>query len=107
MALSLRQDITYWAPGAENQFGGKVYSAPVVIKGRWEDKVENIIDDKGQDTVSKSRIYTQTEVKTTGFLLNGVSAVADPTEVADAQEIRTIGSTPNLSSLARLYTAWI
>jgi hypothetical protein len=104
---ALHQDITYWAPGTEDQFGGKSYLAPAVIKGRWQDKVENIITHDGQDAVSKAQIFTEAPVLPTGFLVLGVATESDPTGVMGAEEIRIIGSSPNLSNLQRLYTAYI
>lgn len=107
MQLALNQIVTYWAPGDENQFGGKTYLAPVEIKARWEDKVENIIDRNGQDAVSRAKIMTEVPVEATGFLYPEPSNAVDPTAVAGAWEIRIVGSVPNLSNLQRLYAAYI
>jgi hypothetical protein len=107
MLLKFPHDITYWAPGTQNKFGGQTYGAPVVIKGRWEGKVENIIDANGQDAVSRAKILTESDVLPTGYLFQGVSIESDPTDVMGAYEIRIIGISPNLSNLQKLVTAYI
>jgi hypothetical protein len=105
--LKFPHDITYWAPGTTNKFGGLSYGAPVVIKGRWENKVENIIDHNGQDAVSRAQILTESDVLPTGYLLLGISVETEPTEIMGAQEIRIIGTSPNLSNMQKLTTAYI
>lgn len=107
MLLRFPHDITYWPPGTDNQFGGRVYGSPVAIKGRWENKVENIINMQGQDTVSRAKIMTETILEPMGYLLLGISTEVDPTEVMGAVEIQIVGSSPNLSNLQKLYTGYI
>lgn len=107
MKPALNQNVTYWAPVSENQFGGKVYSAPRIIKARWEQKVENVTSQTGQNITSRARIYTQDEVKPEGYVYLGETDVPDPTLVSEAWELRLVGSTPSISNLQRLYTAWV
>lgn len=104
---TLAQEITYWAPGPEDRFGGKSYSSPIKVRGRWEDRTENVITPNGQTITSRSRVFVDRAIIATGFLAPGVFEGGNPLEIVEAQEIRVVGSVPNLSNLARLYTAYI
>lgn len=105
--LGLNQQITYWAPNGETQFGGKTFAAPTIIQGRWEDRIELTTDAQGHEFVSHARIYLLQDVELQGYLYNGVSVVLDPRTITDTQEIRLKGSVPSVSALRRLYTAFI
>lgn len=107
MRPTLPQTITYWAPASEDRFGGKTYSAPIPLRGRWEDRAEQLRDDKGQPIVSKSRVYVDTPVLPAGYLKQGEDTAVDPTQVEGAEEIRVIASVPDLRNLSRLHVAYI
>jgi hypothetical protein len=103
----LNQKVTYWAPSGSSQFGGTNYSGPIVLNGRWEDSMENVITPAGQEIVSRAKIYTDTPIKDTGFVYPGVSDASTPQGVSGAYEIRTVASIPDLRNLKRLWTAYI
>jgi hypothetical protein len=107
MLLGLKQTITYWAPTGETQFGGKTFAAPVAIKGRWEDKLENIVDSFGREYVTKSRVYTSQALELTGYIYLGTSVAADPRGVEGAAEVRTVTSVPSISALRKLYVNFV
>lgn len=109
MRFTLNDQITYWAPVAESQFGGKSYLTPVVLRGFWRNKFDNVINKAGQEIVSRAQVSFEDQVIDTGYLYHGVldTLVTDPTTVDGAVEIRIVADSPNLASLQRLYTAYI
>jgi hypothetical protein len=104
---NLRQDVTYWGPGTKDGYGGVTFAAPQVFKCRWEDKLEKIVNQLGQEIVSKSRIYLNNDVAVDGYLFLGTSAASDPKTVAGAREIVAIGSIPDLRNLRTLRVAFL
>lgn len=73
------EDATYWAPGANNGYGGhKSFDTPVALKVRWQDHREKQIDDDGKEFVSNAIIYTDRELSKNGWLYRGTSVSASP-----------------------------
>ncbi len=93
---NLRQDVTYWSPGTNDGFGGVTFGAPVVQKGRWEDKVELFRDQSGNEVISTATVYLTSSVENRGYLFEGTSTGSDPTAVVGAREIRAFRKIPNL-----------
>lgn len=102
---NLRQTATYWAPGAEDSYGSRSYSAPVQLPCRWEDKTEMFIDKKGKESKSKSKVFFASDLQLDGYLLLGTSAETNPRNVANASEIRNVFRTPDLRNNTQLYVA--
>jgi hypothetical protein len=97
---NLIQDITYWAPdssGATNDFGQAITGNGVLIKGRWEAKVQQIRNPQGDEVTSTSEVYVDRDVAIGGFLKEGDFA-GSPLET-DAQEIQNLLTTPDLRNL--------
>jgi hypothetical protein len=62
--MSLRdhpQDITYWA-ATPNGFGGNTFAAPVIVKGRWEDKQIMFFAPNKEEIQSKAVAYLEADV---------------------------------------------
>lgn len=62
--MSLRdhpQDITYWAATPDG-FGGNAFAAPVIIKGRWEDKAIMFFTPANEEVQSKAVAYLAADV---------------------------------------------
>lgn len=93
---ALYQTITYWAPSTPDGYGGKAYSSPTSIKGRWEDTVELFIDAIGREKVSMARVYVDRQLVNGGFIFLGTNSSTDPTSVDGAREIRQVRKIPDL-----------
>lgn len=109
MSRQMKQEITYWAPGTSDGFGGKGYLSPVLLQGRWEDKTENVLTPKGDTIISRSRIFLSQSVAVGGMIaLGDQTAFLSPgLSSSQAWEIRVVGKVPDLRSLRTLYTAYI
>lgn len=93
------QDITYWAPAGDNRYGDDTFAAPVKLRGRWEDRQEQVYLASGEESVSKAIVFISAEVDEEGYIAIGDhTAQADPTAVAGAQQIRATASIPSMRS---------
>ena len=95
----LIQDLTYWAPGGENQFGVRTRLAPILIKGHWEDRNEEVHTIGGNTIVSRAVAYVDRDLGINGYLAQGDKTdVAEPTQIPDAWEIKAFNDSPDLRS---------
>lgn len=94
----LRDDITYWSLGSTNAQGFIGFSAPILLKGRWEDRREQVVDDKGEEITTDSVAYLPQKVDVDGYLHQGDKrSVADPTTLPQARRIAAFRSIPPVS----------
>jgi hypothetical protein len=108
LAGKLRQTATYWAPsGSTDRYGKPTLAAPVQVSCRWEDKTSAVISKKGEEIISKSRVYLIQDIDIDGFLFLGTSASTDPASIDDAHEIQAVSKTPDLSNLQSLTTVYL
>lgn len=102
------QTLTYWEANSTTDIYGKpTFKAPVQLSCRWEDREQQIINKKGSEIVSKSRIFVEGEIGLEGYLFLGTSNETDPTKVEGADEIQQVGVTPDLRYLRSLVTVWL
>lgn len=105
---SMKDTITYWATsGATDRFGKPVFSAPVALIGRWEDRIENVQGKTGDVYISKARVFLKDQIAIDGYLFRGTSIAVDPTVVQNAGEVQALGSMPDLRSTQRMYVAYL
>lgn len=102
----LRHAITWWEsnPG---DFGNPVFSAPVIIPGRWSDVSEQFYDLRGRETVSRAKVTLGQEVKPGDFLYWGESAEANPHDVPGAHQVRLFKQKANLRTTSLLQEAML
>lgn len=103
---NLLQDVTYWAPGVENIYGQAASSAPVLIKGRWQDKIQQVIGSRGEEVTSSAMVFVDRDVAVSGFLaLGDLTDQASPP--AGAREIQNYSSIPDLRTLGAEKKAYL
>lgn len=101
----LKQEAVYWEPAGFDDHGRPHFTdvTPVVIKCRWEDRMEQYTDKDGREAVSQSIVYVDRDVKLGGVLiqipLDGVMAdvvedESDPFENDNAFEIKALQRLP-------------
>lgn len=104
---NLLQDATYWVQTGTDLYNKGVFSAPVVLKCRWEDMSELFIDKTGQEVTCKSRVYFAVDIALEGYLLLGTSVATDPTSVVGAFEVRQVKRTVDLRNVKTLYAVYL
>jgi hypothetical protein len=105
---NLPQDITYWAPdasGLTNDFGQAITGVGVLIKGRWEDKVQQVRTATGEEVTSLSEVYVDRDVAIGGYLKKG--DFTGETLPQDAREIQNLLTTPDLRNLGTERRAYL
>lgn len=105
LARYFKQQATYWAPqGSTDTFGKAALAAPTTISVRWERKQEQAIDAKGREIVSKAIVFCDDslDIQFDGFLYEGVSSVADPTNLDGAYQVRNVERVPSVRTLTAL-----
>ncbi len=105
----MNQIATYWSPtGSVDIYGKPTWNTPVQIPCRWEAKTAQVMSKRGEEIVSKARVYLNGyTVHYDGYLYRGVSAATVPPDVTDAFEIQAIGETPSLRNLESLTTVYL
>jgi hypothetical protein len=102
----LNQDLTYWAPGQENQFGVKTHNAPILLKGRWQDVTEEVHTVGGNVVNAKAIVYPDRDLAVNGYLAKGdQTAHAEPTALPGAAEILAYFEDPDLRSVSKVRKA--
>ena len=120
----LRYDkCVYWESLGANDYGQREFAAPIEITCRWEDKVEEFMDDGGNKLLSAAVVYVDRKLTLLGVLWHGLLTPAAPgvawenlplvTDSVNpfgndgAKEIRKYGELPDLRNKDRLRTVWL
>lgn len=94
MFKNYTDDITYWGAPVPDGEGGQTFTAPVALKGRWEDRNDEFTTPTGERAVSRATVFLQNDVVTGGYLMKGTSVNTVPTAEPNAQEIRAFIKVP-------------
>jgi len=69
--LRLYQKAVLWDGVTNNGYGGYTYNSPTEINCRWEDKVEEVKDNKGELKISVARVYLTQSISINAYLYKG------------------------------------
>lgn len=103
---NLNTTITHWVVISDG-FGGYTFTTPVELLGRWERRNEVFRDAKGDETISKSIVYLNTDVAVYDYLFEGASEGSDPTFIDGAVQVLQFAKTPDLRNLDSERKAYI
>lgn len=105
---NLRQDITYWAPAAQNAYGERTFDTPVVLKGRWEDQIDLARNMQGEEITSKASVYLSGDVIEGGWLAPGDQTdLADPRQAVGSTEVKAFSAIPDLRFMDKERRAYL
>lgn len=97
---AMKQQMTYWAASGNDGYGGKTFSAPVLLMCRHEIRSDLARNAMGQEVVARSVTWVPSDVAEGGYLaLGDQTASADPTAVSTAQEIVAFIKIPDIRSM--------
>lgn len=104
-----RQEVTYWSAGAEDDFGKTIFVGPVIFKGRWEEKTQELQGSKGSSLISKAIVHVPDNiaVEEDDYLFLGASIAADPTTIPKTYKVLQIAEIPNLRNLSTVKIAYL
>ena len=94
----LLQAATYWAPSGVDIAGNQGFATPISFRCRHEQKTEKYLTDKGDEAISESIFYLNTDVVVDGFIMEGNSTAASPLAISGANEIRKVYKVPSLNA---------
>lgn len=107
-AAGLIQDLTYWPPAGSNQHGVYTYGTPIVIKGRWEERTEEVQTIGGETINSAAVIFVDRDLAVNGYIAEGSYVDAgDPTMFPGAAEIRDFRQIPDLRGASKMRRATV
>jgi len=113
-----KQTAVYWPPGSEetggrdfDDYGKPMYSTPVEISCRWDDKTEEMVMADGTRDLSRAEIIVDRVVKVRGVLLldslENVSDLNNPKNNDGAYEIRRVDQNPDVKATKTLIRAFL
>jgi hypothetical protein len=110
-ARNLKQDVTHWPVTGTDGYGGFTFGAPVLLKGRWEDKQELFINQDSETVLSQAIAYFNTDLESGDYLALGDFAeidvpILDPSAL-DAFRIRNYSKVTDLGALVALRKVWL
>lgn len=106
----LKQTLTYWAKADVDNtdlYGKPGSVAPVQLKCRWEDHIEQVRSKSGEEFTSKTRVFLTDDVDIDGYVALGVHTEADPSVIDGAYEIQNIGKIPDLRGIQSLVVIYL
>lgn len=107
MRFQLKQEITYWAKATLNDHNEPTFGTPTLLRGRWEDRSNLIRLPSGQEIMSKSIVWTESEVEIGGYLAQGdLTSESNPIAAAGV-EIKDVAQVPSLRTNQTEYRAFM
>lgn len=101
-----KEDVTIWI--ATQGFAGFTFSAPIVVKGRWEQKAIMFRTPEGNEEASEATVYIRDQDVSVGdWIFLGISAASDPTQLPTARRVRQFHKTPDLRNLEHERKAFV
>lgn len=107
------QDAVYWGKPVSNG-ADLVYSQPKLIKCRWEERTETVIDTAGQIVLSKAKILVTEDLEIGGLLyLGDFNALTnehriDPQSLDGVYTIKRVEKIPFIGSDSEwVRTVWL
>lgn len=102
MLNRLIQIATLWT-ATPNGFGGHIFSLPIHIKCRWEERTELV---PNSTEMAKSVVYIDHDASPEDYILLGSSDVVNPLSVG-ASRVLTFRKVPDLRNLETLRKVWL
>jgi hypothetical protein len=101
----LKQEAVYWEPDGVDQFAQERFLLPVDIKCRWEDELEQGIDETGNETIFVSTVYVDRDVRVGGRIMKGtVNDLEGPAPPQESHRVRRFDLIPTLDARQFLRT---
>ena len=106
----LKEDVTHWPVTGSDGFGGFLYGAPVLLKGRWEEKAALFLANDTEEQVSKAIVYLAEGVDNgdyRGFGDYTDPAIADPSSLSSAHRVKQRHRTTDLRAMSELWKVFL
>lgn len=108
MLRNMKQDVTHWAVTGSDGFGGFLFSAPAILKGRWEQKAELFLTDAGEEATSAAIVYLAGDVDAGDYVALGDHLLeSNPGTLSAGARIRAYGKVTDLRNAESLRKVWL
>lgn len=98
---SYQQDATYWGNPTLDGYGAYSFDAPILLKVRWEERVEKFVGPQGEDFVSRAVVWVKQDLDLGGYMFLGTSVELNPQNVEDTYLIRQIFEIPDMRNMSK------
>jgi len=105
--MGLNQVLTYWAPAGTDRFGAETFATPILIKGRWEDRTEQVRTPSGDEITSRSVVFVDRPLAIGGYLAKEDMTVTNDPTIAGALEIQSWAEVPDLRNVTAERRAYL
>ena len=103
---NLNETCTFWGATADG-YEGYVFTAPVHMLCRWEERGELFMNTQGEQEVSNAVVHLAADVSLGGYLYRGESDALDPTSVSGAFRIKRFNKITALRAMAVSRVAYL
>ena len=108
----LSQAAVHWGTPTNDGYGGRAFASTTDILVRWEDKHELFKDSQGREVVSRAVVFVDRDIPVGDFLMLGTVAgltpgAAQPSDNAEAFEVRSFTKIPDLMGTRFTRKAWL
>lgn len=107
MDFALTTICTLWERKNPDGYGGWTWTAPVLIKSRWEYKMELVVTFTGEQRMSATKVFVNRDIKPGSYLYQGISTKAKPTDQPDAWQVLTFRKIPNINGTIFEQVVWL
>ena len=106
-----KQTCVWWSSTGVDAYGRPTWTTPVEIDCRWEDVIQEFVNDDGEERFSRSIVYVDRDMKVgdvlkLGSLDSGIDE-DNPKENDDAWEVSRFSKLPNLKNTEVLRTVFL
>jgi hypothetical protein len=105
LAAMLNQDATWWEKTGEDGYGKPFFSAPQVIKCRWEDWRSLLISPTMEEVRITARVFLNFAPSEGDYVCLGISTETNPLEVSNARAVLRVTGMTSIDGQTFLYTA--
>lgn len=105
----LVQTAVYWGNPEPDGEGGYTWDDPIELDVRWEDSQELVLNNNGEEVLSKAKVTVSQDVDEGGWLYLGsldesaLDSTSDPRDVDGASPIVSFRKVPRIGSTTRFY----
>lgn len=103
---NLNDTCTFWGVTADG-YDGFTFSAPTIIKCRWEERGELFMNTQGEQEVSNAVVHLASDVSLGGYLYHGESVALDPTSLSGTFRIKRFNKITALRSMGISRVAYL
>ena len=96
-----KQKALHWKKGADDGFGGVIYTTPEIISCRWQNAVNEVIDNAGEKIISNILVFPEIVPEIGDYLAlydGNMSLTSNPQQTKGSFRVKDVKVIPNLKN---------